>query len=179
MEVATPPEKWNEADELETLIQNEARRVQAEFRTVTDSADRHRLQKRYTQLDRWMGVLNAIDAMPDAEEAATLKRALRSTAMETLRRWRNEGVLQQRHHHDLEARRRQIRDREQGTRAGENRRIRQEIEQLLRNYTKSNDSRIEALVNKWRRSGDPSYDPGVMSRLQAARKKKGNSDYSR
>lgn len=168
-EAPSAPAPPNETDELDALIRNEAKHVQTAFRTVTDAADRHRLQRQYNELDHWLTVLKAIDAMPDPHEAAEMKRALRGPAMETLRKWHNEDVVQQRVHEEQEAKRRKLLD---GGVAMANRRIRNELEMLLNNYTKSNDSKIESLLNRWRRSGDPAYDPGMHQRLANARRKK-------
>ena len=47
--------------------------------------------------------------------------------------------------------------------------IRSELNYLLNNYLPQYDSRIEALIDAWRTSGDPSYDPGIRVRLRQAR----------
>ncbi|HNR32805.1 MAG TPA: hypothetical protein PKI11_18080 [Candidatus Hydrogenedentes bacterium] len=49
-------------------------------------------------------------------------------------------------------------------------RLRGEILFLLNNYVPSYDVRIEALIEEWRKSGDPEYDPAVKARLRKARK---------
>jgi len=49
-------------------------------------------------------------------------------------------------------------------------RIKQELTYLLNNYLPSYDMRIEQLIDEWRRTGDPSYDPGIRVRLRQARK---------
>lgn len=57
-------------------------------------------------------------------------------------------------------------------------RIKQELTYLLNNYLPSYDMRIEQLIDEWRRTGDPSYDPGIRVRLRQARKEhmaKGNA----
>lgn len=161
----------SDADELDVLIQNEAKRVRVEFRTVTDAADRRRLQQWYEQLDHWMGVLHAINTMPDAQEAADLKRTLRGKAIDTIRKRRHSAEAQQRYQQEAEARRRQ--EKERRSIGAAHRRIRDEIELLLRNYTKANDYKIQSLLDKWRRSGDPSFDHGIVARLEAARKRRG------
>ena len=53
-----------------------------------------------------------------------------------------------------------------------------EIEYLLKNYTPSNEHKIETLIDRWRTSGDPQYDPSVKLRLRQARKKKNQSDHA-
>jgi len=44
-----------------------------------------------------------------------------------------------------------------------------ELNYLLNNYTPQYESRIEMLIDQWRRSGDPTYDPGIRLRLRKAR----------
>ena len=45
-----------------------------------------------------------------------------------------------------------------------------ELMYLLNNYLPSYDIRIEQLIDAWRRTGDPSYDPGIRVKLRQARK---------
>lgn len=45
-----------------------------------------------------------------------------------------------------------------------------EIDYLLRNYLPRYDSRIETLIDEWRRCGDPGYSPDVKTRLREARR---------
>lgn len=47
-------------------------------------------------------------------------------------------------------------------------RIAGELEYLINNYTPSNNPRIEELIEKWRKSGDPDYDPGVRVKYRRA-----------
>ncbi len=47
--------------------------------------------------------------------------------------------------------------------------IRSELTFLLNNYTPAHDARIEQLIEEWRRSGDPQYDPMIRVRLRQAR----------
>lgn len=49
-------------------------------------------------------------------------------------------------------------------------RAKSELTYLLNNYLPKYDSRIEQLIDDWRRSGDPSYDPGIRVRLREARR---------
>ena len=50
-------------------------------------------------------------------------------------------------------------------------RISAEIEYLINNYAPSNDYRIEHLIDQWRRSGDPGYDPNIKIKHRNARQK--------
>lgn len=53
---------------------------------------------------------------------------------------------------------------------GKIKRIRNELTYLLNNYLPSNDNRIEQLIDEWRRSGDPAYDPEIKARYMRVRK---------
>ncbi len=46
---------------------------------------------------------------------------------------------------------------------------RQELMYLINNYVPAYDNRIEQLIDIWRRSGDPNYDPGIRAQLRRAR----------
>lgn len=48
--------------------------------------------------------------------------------------------------------------------------IKNELMYLLNNYLPSYDARINALIDRWRRSGDPGYDPAVRLKLRQARR---------
>lgn len=56
---------------------------------------------------------------------------------------------------------------------GDNRaqQIRAEVTYLINNYVPSYDHRIEALIDAWRGTGDPSYDPEVKVAFRKARQK--------
>ncbi len=45
-----------------------------------------------------------------------------------------------------------------------------ELTYLLNNYLPSYDMRIEQLIDSWRRTGDPSYDPAIRVKLREARR---------
>ena len=53
---------------------------------------------------------------------------------------------------------------------GAARRIKSELMYLINNYLPRYDMRIEQLIDDWRRSGDPGYDPGVRVKLRQARR---------
>lgn len=48
--------------------------------------------------------------------------------------------------------------------------VKNELTYLLNNYLPRYDARIEMLIDQWRTSGDPAYDPGVRAKLRQARK---------
>lgn len=45
-----------------------------------------------------------------------------------------------------------------------------ELMYLLNNYLPSYEARINSLIDAWRRSGDPAYDPAVRLKLRQARR---------
>jgi hypothetical protein len=47
--------------------------------------------------------------------------------------------------------------------------IQNELTFLLTNYAPRHDHRIEQLIDEWRRSGDPAYDPSIRIRHRQAR----------
>lgn len=172
-------EWFDETAALDALIRNEAKRVRGDFTMATDSSDRRTLQKEYETLDRWMGELKQIEALEDEQRAEELKRELRAVVLDEFRKWRNTGAARRRRQQETEAKRKELREKQKaGAGAAGHRRIKDEIELLLKNYSPANESKIETLIDKWRRSGDPSYDPSINLRLRNARKKKDNSDYA-
>ena len=48
-------------------------------------------------------------------------------------------------------------------------RVKNELMYLLNNYLPQYDHRINMLVDEWRRSGDPDYDPSVKIKVRKAR----------
>jgi hypothetical protein len=48
-------------------------------------------------------------------------------------------------------------------------RIKGELNYLINNYLPAHDNRIEALIDDWRRSGDPTYDPAIRVRHRRAK----------
>ena len=48
--------------------------------------------------------------------------------------------------------------------------IKNELTYLLNNYTPGYDMRIEQLIDAWRTSHDPSYDPGIKVKFRKARR---------
>lgn len=48
--------------------------------------------------------------------------------------------------------------------------IKNELTYLINNYLPRYDARIEALIDQWRTTGDPEYDPGIRVKLRQARK---------
>jgi hypothetical protein len=53
---------------------------------------------------------------------------------------------------------------------GKAKRIKNELTYLLNNYLPQYDNRILQLIDDWRRTGDPAYDPGIRARVVQARR---------
>ncbi|HIJ66229.1 MAG TPA: hypothetical protein HPP77_09805 [Candidatus Hydrogenedentes bacterium] len=53
-----------------------------------------------------------------------------------------------------------------------------ELMYLLNNYAPRFDHRIEQLIDIWRRSGDPAYDPSIRVRLRQVRRAHMNEGHS-
>lgn len=53
---------------------------------------------------------------------------------------------------------------------GDNRakRVKTELTYLINNYVPSHDARIAFLMDEWRRSGDPTYDPAIRIQYRRA-----------
>lgn len=163
--------------DLPALLKNEAQKIQALFGSATRSGERHELETRYGQLDGWLGRLREFDALEDPEEEARLQGELRATVLEEFRRWER-GSAHREHLERIEKGRTELQEKgKPGAGAATSRRIKDEIEYLINNYAPSNEHKIEALIDKWRRSGDPAYDPNIKMKLRSARTKKSATDY--
>lgn len=181
---ATPEPVYEEpdfpegVDDLAHLMRNEAKRINSEFVSTADSAERRRLRDRYTKLDSWLTEFERLSKL-ETPEAVSRRDTLRAHALEQMRNWRQGGTAQRARISDINMGHKHLQERAKpGAGAATGKRIKDEIEYLLKNYTPSNEAKIETLIDKWRRSGDPSYDPSVKVRLRNARRKKGSQDYA-
>ncbi len=176
--VAEEPDPFEGVDDLAHLMRNEAKRINAEFVSTADSAERRRLRDRYAKLDGWLTEFERLSKL-DTPEAVAQRDAVRALALEQMRNWRLGGTAQRSRVRDINTGHKHLQERAKpGAGAATGKRIKDEIEYLLKNYTPSNEAKIETLIDKWRRSGDPSYDPGIKVRLRNARRKKNSQDYA-
>ena len=53
---------------------------------------------------------------------------------------------------------------------GKAKRVKSELHYLLNNYSPKYDARIQQLIDDWRRSGDPEYDPAIRIQYRQARR---------
>lgn len=166
-------------DDLTHAIRSEARKLAAQFRDTSDSAERRRLRERYEKLDGWLAEWQDLDALGEGTEKHLKRRELRATVLDEFRKWRQGGAEHRARERAIETGRKRLTEKAKaGVRDSAHKRIRDEIEYLLKNYTPSNEAKIETLIDKWRRSGDPSYDPSIKLRLRNARRKKDSQDYA-
>jgi hypothetical protein len=175
---AADPDVISETDDLAHLMRNEATRINSDFTATADSAERRRLRDRYAKLDAWLTELHRLESL-GTPEAAAQRDAFRAMVLDEFRKWRAGGAERRARMEEIETGRKQLQERAKaGAGAATNKRIKDEIEYLLKNYTPSNEAKIETLIDKWRRSGDPHYDPSVKIHLRNARRKKNSSDYA-
>jgi hypothetical protein len=168
----------DETDDLARLIRTQAEKITARFTEATDTGERNRLRDRYGKLDRWMGELKQIDALPEAERESR-RVTLRAIMLEELSKWNLGGAQQRARIDEIETGRKHLVERARaGALTHAHKRLRDEIHYLIKHYTPSNDYKIETLIDKWRTSGDPAYDPGIKMQLRRARRRKGESDYA-
>lgn len=103
-----------------------------------------------------------------ARTKSEFKKELRAQARQKVRR--EHSVKGQKSHRDAveTGRRRLLRV---SCEAGDPKalKVRNELAYLLNNYAPCFDTRIEQLIDDWRRSGDPSYDPAIRLQWRRAR----------
>lgn len=173
------PGPLDAGDDLAALMRIEIRAIQGAFAAVTKFADRDRLQKRYAKLDAWLSEFKELDAGEDTEQSSKRRRKLRAEVLDEFRKWRGEGAQQRVALKQIDAGRKRIREKAKaGAGPAAHRRIKDQIEHLLNNYASANDNKIEALIDQWRRSGDPSYDPAIRLKLRKVRKQKEASKHA-
>ncbi len=168
---------FDESGDLAHLMRNQARRINSDFTATADSSERRRLRNRYAKLDTWLTEHQRLEAS-DTPDAAQ-RDAFRAMVLDEMRKWRAGGAAHRAQAQDIEIGHKQLKERAKaGAGPATAKRIKDEIEYLLKNYTPANESKIETLIDKWRTSGDPNYDPSIKIRLRNARRKKNSQDYA-
>lgn len=152
--------------ERKEAILNEAREIQQKFPKTSDPAERKKLEARYAELDKALSEIK----LAEEREAEYIEEARLQG-----RSWRDDDdddrpeELKKRD--AIERGRKHLLDRQRmGAGEAKQTRLKTEIEYLLRNYTPGQDNRIEQLIDQWRRSGDPQYDPSIRIRFRNAKK---------
>ena len=162
--------KENLAKEYPELRQQEdllaeAKAIRAKFDGIRDPEEKRGLMERYEEIDRELEALK----VAETHGGGYVARGPRALTKGELARAKELSAIEK-------GRRRVVEKGRAG--AGENTftRIKSELNYLLNNYSPTNDYKIETLIDKWRTSGDPAYDPAIKLRLRNVRRKKSQSD---
>lgn len=143
----------------------EAKGIRERFPACTDPDEKRRLMERYTAIDRELEELKRAEYQSEGYTARSRRRKTKGE------------IERERRYEQIEKGRRRVVERgKAGAGANTFQRIKSELNYLLNNYTPANDHKIETLIDKWRTSGDPSYDPSVKIRLRNARARKSKRD---
>lgn len=178
-QAATKAEQHVETSRLLDSLIDQATAVRARHRATTHGRERPKLDDIYEAIDKLIGQIKGLGAIEDAGERAARSKQLDEEATSLIEKARritgSGGTLQER----IEKGRKKVVEKAApGAGANTQKRFRDELNYLLNNYSPSNDNKIETLIDKWRRSGDPSYDPAIKLRYRKVRKKKASDDYA-
>ena len=105
-----------------------------------------------------------------ARKKSELKTAIRDQARRKVGVPKYDATTQAHYHEEVEKGLQNLRkiSSEGGDPRGK--KAKNELLYLLNNYSPKYDTRIEQLIDLWRRSGDPSYDPSIRTKLRQARR---------
>ena len=171
-------EEIEDADDLGQHIRIQLGKLTGRLTEATDTGERNRIIDRQKLAARWLAELRNINLMPEAARESR-RQQLRAVVLEELSKWNLGGEKHRQREAQIELGHKHVQERAKpGALTHAHKRIKDEIEYLLKNYTPSNDYKIETLIDKWRTSGDPGYDPSIKLRLRQARRKKNDSDYA-
>lgn len=159
-ELATPEERRDK-------LLEEAAQIREAFPHTSDPGEKQRMELRYREIDKELEFLKRV-MHPDGKGEAYDRDSS----------GRGSSVFNQAKYDEKVARGFKRVQEKHKMGYGENAfgRIKSELNYLINNYTSANDAKIEQLIDKWRRSGDPAYDPSINIRYRSVRKKKMNSD---
>ncbi len=168
-----------EASRLLDRLRDQATVVRARFRAIHQGPERRKLGEIYQTLDRLIGELELAAALEDAGERAARSQDLEKQADGLIESAKTITGRRDTFREKVEKDRKGVVEKAApGAGANTQKRVREELNHLLNNYTPSNDNKIEMLIDKWRRSGDPSYDPAIKLRYRNVRRKKASDDYA-
>jgi len=103
--------------------------------------------------------------MPKCSKAEQ-KLAMREQAKREIRGSKYEASGHRAYRQDVDAGLKQLRTVSAEGGDASAKRAKNELNYLLNNYLPSYDARIEQLIDIWRRSGDPEYDPAIRARFR-------------
>lgn len=178
-QAAADGEEKVDASQLLERLRDRATVVRAQFRAINQGPERRKLDETYQAIDRLMSELKLAAALEDANERAARSKDLEKQADQLIDSARKITGRASTFREKVEKGRKGVVEKvAPGAGANTHKRIRAELNYLLNNYTSSNDNKIEMLIDKWRTSGDPSYDPAIKLRYRNVRKKKASDDYA-
>ena len=106
-----------------------------------------------------------------ARSKSEWKMAVREEAKRTVKGPRSDVHTSGNYSRQIEAGLQELRTKMSESGDGKAKRIKSELTYLLNNYAPQYDMRIEHLIDEWRRSGDPEYDPGIRIKHRTASRK--------
>jgi len=130
-------------------------------------------------MDKVLGELTKLKDKPDDDDKSETCKELIGRASKLIDMGRKITGRRPSEVEEIEKGRKQLVER--GAAGGGDRtqkRIRDELNYLIDHYNSTNDMKIETLIDKWRRSGDPSYDPAIRLRFRNARRKKDSGNHA-
>lgn len=164
---------------LRFRVIEEARKVQIRWRGIAPGAERRKLKEIYEAMDVLVTAMKDAAELEDSDESKGRRKKLTKKAgglIETARKLT--GRPESLNETIEKGRRNVVESSAAGAGANTQKRIRDELNYLIDHYSPSNDNKIETLIDKWRRSGDPDYDPAIRLRFRKARKKKSGEEYA-
>ncbi len=161
------PSRKTAKDRRREELLEEAGRINEQFPLTNAGDARQKLKARYREIDH---------------ELEALKSGYSPLAMMAYGRedTRPEGVRKREEFLESieKGRKRVIEKGPMGAAHNAHTRIKSELNYLLNNYTPTNDWRIEMMIDKWRTSGDPAYDPSIKIKYRNVRKGKAKKDHA-
>ena len=178
-------------DPLRRSLEADATALRAQIAKAPNRQEERKILRQLRLLERQLEAMPEAKPLTDAHKAR-IKTDIRAQIQQQKANWKlREEALESGNdpYRGVRAREERLEKIEKGRKeviakqragTGDNthKRIKAEIDYLIKSYTPTNDHKIDALIDKWRRSGDPSYDPMIKVRFRNAKKKKSSSDYA-
>lgn len=159
-------------DERKESLLAEAKAIAEKFGQTQNLEQRQELQARYKQIDRELEGLKEPPALGSPEHVFQLEAQLRRGVMERAKKASGPGRDERVYGEEVEKGRKHLMEKVHAKSAtAKPILIKTELNYLLANYTSANDAKIETLIDRWRRSGDPDYDPSIKVKHRNVRKK--------
>ena len=160
-------------EDLRASLLSHAKVIGEKYAEAPQGSLKLKYRDQYQQVDRILGELKDVERIDNDHERAKAIALIKEEARTKFLHWGGKRTNREQEEHDLEKEWRQAEEKQKAG-FGENRfnRIKGELNFLLNNYQQSNDNKIEQLIDQWRRSGDPAYDPAIKLKHRNVRSKK-------